>query len=725
MMKKNILKNLVFIIGIYLGIIIFHNVSPIIKNIIFSSNERIILFNKSIILSLIISSLIIIYKSKLFRKKIYIWIIILFLLLCNFAEGFFLDFKVYPFIILYIYLLLMTLYIMLKTNNGFEISMVYSFSILILSAFAIGLFGLLVLFKYVMLLFAIYMLWYIIKKTKSSSSDVQNALNNMFSQGFMVFNILWLLAIFYGAGLYVHSFDEYSHWAYDAKAMIYYSKFGNSQEIMLQSRTYAPIFSVWHYIVSIFGGFSEHNLYVGLNILISIYLLPAFLYLKNNNIFIKILGLVSIVFGCYMFGGVYSYSTLYVDYAMTAIFASSLIVYFVSKDKNVNLSRLLILIFIILTLGKPNGFVIAFVTLMIICINELIESNIYSIKIFFKKIWELFNKYKYYIFTIIIVFVLWRCYVYFMNMITNDYYSFSLVSDGLKADLKYKLNYDFIRSFLEKIIKSFDMNCVGGLIPLTLHQFVIVSTAVIFILFYRLTNNVKKALLKILPFIISYIMFFGLTILSMFVAMNLYEAGRLASFARYLNWYNVAIIIFEIVLVLRLDSKRNLLIKTIFLSYIVLSISFSNLISFVINPIKSESYVASIERTNKVKIINDNTPENSLIYVIDQKDTDGIMAMWYARYYSFPRKTNASAAAINWKIKTENNKDDLQDWGFTAERWAKHLIDYKFDYVFLYSKDKLFFENTKFMYDNYIEAQNYSLFKIKNINNNVKLIPIK
>ena len=156
-----------------------------------------------------------------------------------------------------------------------------------------------------------------------------------------------------------------------------------------------------------------------------------------------------------------------------------------------------------------------------------------------------------------------------------------------------------------------------------------------------------------------------------------------------------------------------------------MSISFSSLISFAINPIKSESYNVSVERNKKAKIINDYTPDDSLIYIIDQKDTDGIMAMWYTRYYAFPRKTNASAAAINWKIKTRKNQDDLADWGFTAEKWAEHLKNYRFDYVYLYSADDLFFENTSFMYNDYNEAKKYSLFKIEYINNNVKLIPIK
>ena len=345
MNKSKIIKNLIYIICCYVFLFIFYNSNLIIRKILFSCSDKISFINITIILCFIIMSILIIFRKYLFRKKIYMWIIFLFLLMCCFAEGYYADFSSYPFIIIYMYLMLVTFYIILRTKKCFELSMVYSFSIIILIAFILGLFGMLVIIKYIILLSAIYIIVYIYKKTKYNLDDIKYAFNNIFSSGFIVFNLLWIFAILFGAGLYVHTFDEYSHWAYDAKAMIYYSKFGNSQDIMLRTRSYAPIFTVWHYIVSVFGGFSEHNLYVGLNILVSIYLLPAFIYLKNNNLFIKIFGFVSILFACYLFGGVYSYTTLYVDYAMTAIFASSIIIYFISKDKNINLNKLIILHF--------------------------------------------------------------------------------------------------------------------------------------------------------------------------------------------------------------------------------------------------------------------------------------------------------------------------------------------------------------------------------------------
>ena len=725
MKAKRIIKNIFLILMAFFLILLFQNLGILGKRIIYTSKANFVAFNKTIFLSCLIIIPIIIYRNILFKKKLYFCVTILFLLLCNLFEGLYLGFNAFIFIIIYIYLLTMTFYMILKTKYSFEISMVYGFSIILLSSFIIGMFGGLIILKYILLLFGFYMIYYIYKKYKTDETEVIDSLNKMFSSGFVIFNILFIISIMFGVGMYVHIYDEYSHWAYDAKAMIYYSKFGTSQDIMLRTRNYAPIFTVWHYIVAIFDGFNESYLYIGLNILVFIYLLPAFYYFKNNNILVKFLGLISIVFGCYLFGGVYSYNTLYVDYAITAIFAATILIYFISKDKKLNLSKVLIVLFSILTLSKPNGFVIGFISLLIIFINEIIDFNVNSIKKFLKSIVIFLKKYKFYILAIVLTFLIWKIYLYITGKITTDYYDFTILPNSLKSDLKYKLNYDFIVNFVKKIVLSFNNDCFSGKIPLAFFHYLLVSVIIIYTLFYKLTNDFKKAILKIIPFIISYFAFFFLTILSIFVAMSNYEASILASFERYLGWYNAAIVIFIIFMVLRLKDDKNIVFKLIILTYIVISIPFSTMTGFVKNPIKSESYNLSVERAKKVKLINKYTEKDSMIYVIDQEDKDGIMAMWYSRYYTFPRKTNASSSAINWKIKTKLNEDDLSDWGFTAEQWAKHLKEYKFDYVFLYSADKYFFENTKFMCDDYEKAKKSVLFKIEINNESLKLVPIK
>ena len=130
-------------------------------------------------------------------------------------------------------------------------------------------------------------------------------------------------------------------------------------------------------------------------------------------------------------------------------------------------------------------------------------------------------------------------------------------------------------------------------------------------------------------------------------------------------------------------------------------------------------------RMDHLAIINKYTKDDSKVFVIDQTDSDGIMAMWYARYYSFPRKINAASNAITWKILTKSNTDDLQDWGLNAQTFKEELYKYGFDYVFLYSSTDEYFEVTKDYYDNFEKAKKSTLFSVAFDGDRLNLIPIE
>lgn len=718
MSKKKVIYKLLFIVLTYMVLLLGNNIGYFIKG-----DNSFNFINISLLLSIFIIAITTIFSNYLFKNKINFWMVFCSIIIYNLAEGYYLNFYAYPFIIMYLFILLITCCMIIKSNKCFEISIVTGFSILLLSAFVFGLFGILKIFKYFMILFTILMIIYIYMVYKKDKNKIRKSIDTLFDSGFTIFNIMWMISILGGAGMYVHVYDEYSHWAYDAMATIYYSKIGTSQEIMLRTRGYPPIFTMWHYIISIFRGFSEHNLYVGLSMLCNIYLLPAFYYLKKNNIIIKIFAFITFVFMCYLFGNVYNYTNLYADLSITIIFSCCLEMYYILKDEKLDLKNNIVLLLIILTLSKTNGFVISLIFILIIFVNEQIEINNYNLKKFFHGVCIFIKKNISYILAIICTVLFWKVYLFIINKIHVDYYNYSLLPNSLKSDLKYKLNYDFIFNFCKQLYKSFSQELFSGMLSLNMYQYILFLLSILYIIFCKMYGKIKIALKKIIPFIISYLSFYIITVISMFVAMTYYEASVLASFGRYLNWYHLGVLIFGIFLLLKLDNKLHIM-KFCILLFFVINIGFSNITYFIYNPVRNESYNLSVQRLNKVKKVIKNTEKNAFIYVIDQKDTDGIMAMWYTRYYFFPRKNNASSGVIGWKIKTNNNKDDLSDWGMTAKELSKHLLKYKFDYVFLYSKDEEFFEETSFMYDNLTIAKQNTLFKIEKVNNNIKLVPI-
>lgn len=314
-----------------------------------------------------------------------------------------------------------------------------------------------------------------------------------------------------------------------------------------------------------------------------------------------------------------------------------------------------------------------------------------------------------------------------MDKITTDYYNFTLLPESLRSDLSLKLNSEFIANFIKKIIESFDDVLVFGTFKFSLYHFIIIMFSLIFGIFYfENKKNIEQAVKKTVPYLIGYVAFFILTVVSMFLMMTKYEASNLASFGRYINWFHLGVIIFCLSYIAKFGNDKKISLNIIPYLFVILMLPFSNTFYYVTNySNRANSYSIYVERTEKVKNLVQNTEDETLVYVIDQQDKDGIMAMWYTRYYAFPRKTNASSGAITWKIRTDKNADDLQDWGLTAKEWEKHLIDYDFKYVFLYTADDAFFEETKFMYDDYERAKNYELFKVVKHDGEVKLVPIK
>lgn len=727
-MKKNksVIKNIIFIIINYLFFTCLINLRFLISNILKHSDQYSLnLLSATAILSTIIISILYIFRKEILKKSYYFWTIYAFLIIMAFVEAYKIQFIAYPFILLILYLMLTTFFTMYLSKMKFELSMVTSVSIIIISTFILGLLGLLALVKYLVLASSIFIICYLYRERKKNKKKLSETKDNFFKNGFLVFIVIYIIVILGGSGMYVNCYDEYSHWAFDAKSMIYYSKIGNSQISMLKTRGYPPMFSVWHYFVSVFGKYSEPTLYIGLNLLTGIYLLPAFTLMENKRFLTKILSFIAIFFCCFLFGGVYIYASLYVDLLISVIFSSLLIMHFILESKNIDCKLPLILSLVIITLSKTNGFEIAFVFMFMVILNEILSKKV-KFKDIRKLIFDLVKKYYKYVLVIIVTFLVWKIYFVITEKITYDYYNSVIMPDILKTDLKPKLNGYFIKSYLKKVMESFNSTLIHGNINISLWQYLVILFSSFFAAFYvSEKKDVPKALKKTFVFVSGYIMFFAATVLAIFYSFSMYETSNLASFGRYLNWYHVGALIFILSYLLTFDLNKKDFKLNIFYIFVIILIPFSGMTYFIYNPLNQGSYENSLKYNEKVKVIKKYVPDNSMVYIIDQKDKEGIMAMWHVRFYAFPIQTNASSLSISWKIKTDKNEEDLNDWGLTAKKWEKELIKYKFKYVYLFSSDKEFFKETEYMYDNYEKAKKSTLFKVKVSNNRVTLAPIK
>lgn len=657
--------------------------------------------------------LILIINNKKFKKysflnKMINWILIVMSILHVISNSA----NVYGLLFLYLFILLISFVFYCATNLKFEVSIPISVSILILFFVLLGLLNLL---KYSYLFLIIIIIACVIYLFKNKSSIKKKALS-ISKISFILFSVLFLIAILTGLGRYVHKWDEYSYWAYAAKVLINTSSITKMVSSVASMNTYPPVSSVWHYIVSLFLGYSEPNLYIGLTLLSFIFLMPIFMKIKEKNVFsIIVFSIIATAFP-YLFNGSYSYWVLYVDLLLGYMCLCSLILEEYLRENRKTFVPLYILL-IVITLLKPNGFVFSSCLLFLFFLKSFSKEK-FNIKLLLKEL-------KKYIIPVILVLFIFASWMFISKGISNENYSYiyKLMPESLKTDLSLKLNYQFLLNYVNSLISSVDESIIYSFINIPLFAFLIIVLSIISIIDKKEKNY--KLYQSLLPYVIFYITFFGITALSLFVMFSYYEASELASFARYLTPINVALFGFCLYKSSYLFTN-NSLTKVLYASIVIL-IGFNNC-TFFITDIKArrETYTTSESRNNIFSVINNNTSEKSKIFVINQEDTESIMPLWYARYYCYPRIINANNNAITWKIETASNEWDLKGWGLTKEKLIKHIIDYDFDYVFLYSSTDELYDALEENFDDITLAKKSKLFKVeKNDQSKIKLISVK
>ena len=637
--------------------------------------------------------------------------------------------NMYGYILLYGALMLNT-YIFSKIfKMRFEISIFASTICLMILATIMAMFGFLKYFIFVMIALEVIGIIYIIINRKRVATFEETKINSI---SLMIFSLMYVLFAVGGVDRYVHVWDEFSHWAYDAKVLQRFDALSNNVNVVSATRDIPPIVSIWHYFVGQFTGFGETHLYIGLSLLDLILLMPAFSCINKKNKIILPLFTIAILFGATVFGGIYSYGSLYGDYVLAMAYFAAFAIHFFYNEKGEKAKKFLVFLALAtMILIKHTGIVNAFVFFVIAALVDYIKLNDGKLfgKDFWKKVWKVFKKYFLFGIAVVLVFVLWHLYTKYMNSITPMYYDCKVMPQDLESTLSLKLNKNVLLNVLTGALNSFDKKIIGNI---TVYQFYLILIVLGYIGNMIKTNgDFKKSTINMLPFIIGGILNFVCTLLSIFIAFSVYEARILASFERYLNVFNAAIILFGVLALVQSDifeNKKGKILAVTALLILMFNIGFGPM-TFYVSDIKERLATrdTSYELLGKVKMINDYTPEDSQVYVIDQEDKDGIMSMWYARYYCFPRKINAYQQSITWKIRTEKNKEDLEDWGLTAEQLSIDLIKYHFDYLYLYTSDEEMFEKMEFMFEDYEKAKESKIFKVEDKDNNGKaeLVVIK
>lgn len=699
-MKKNKLSIFTYILTLLLIIIEF-----ILKK---SSVSVINITLKDISILLILTTINIIFKdNKKIRTNFYLVILLLLFVGCIFK-----SFDSFAFILLYIFIVLITTTFMVMTKYRFEISLVLATSVLIAVFIIIGLLDILKFSKLFLLIITITSLLYLSKNKKKTV----NIINEINIKSLTIFTVLFIIAVLGGVGRYIHSWDEYSYWGYAAKVCINEKSFYSVIQMAGDTKSYPPVATIWHYIVSSFSnGFSEQNLYIGMTILIIIYMMPIFyniIEVEKKNI---LLFTISVFTFPLLFSGAYTYTLVYADFLLAMMCASTLVIYDLYKNKKID-RKIYILLLVLITLLKPNGFVFSFTIILLQYLKDLFFGEF--------KLKKIFTELKKYIIPGILVlasFIVWRLFTT-SSIIKSTAYNYLLIPRGLRNDLSLKLNSKFIFNFITKLISEVDCSVVFSFIEIPLFAYLII----LLVFIYNVEKNEKedKPFKIVAPYIISYIVFFCITALSLFVMFSLYEAEKLASFGRYLNPISISFFLLCMYKITNLKSKK----VTVIISIIIIALVGFSKTTFFITDLRARRDTMHISegREESFREVINYTEKNAKVFVINQTDENTIMPIWYARYYCFPRTINSSSGAITWKVKTKENTWDLKKWGLTDKKLEKHLIDYNFDYIFFYSQTDELEEELEEFVNNKEEFEKGKLFKIIKIDkDNIKFELVK
>ena len=556
-MKKVI--NFILLVASYFLICILNNIRNIMilgKSAIFTQG---MLYTGPMVVSGIILLLMFIFHDKLKDyKKIKISTILV-IFFCALMNGIFPNKQISRYIILYIVMLMNSVATTKLLKERFELSVFISSSVIVLVAIPFAMLNLLKVYKILLILFEIFVVIYLLLALRKSSfrDEIKEKIN---VSSLLVFSIMFVLLVLGGVNRYVHTWDEYSHWAFDAKAVIANEKLTTSQEVVSSTRSYPPLLSIWHYLSSIVLDFSEQNLYIWLSIYILVCLITAFtIFNGKNKWLIPFFAIVSF-FSSRLFGSTYSYISLYADYASAVTFLTNFIIYLKYKDRKEDFSKMKRYLFLSLamtTLIKPTGIVAAFVFFVIVFVDEYIksENKKLTIKNFCNNFTNFLKKYFKLGISIVIIFVLWFAYVKICDITIEKFYDEEIIPTTLETSIKYKLNGNVFKNMFVSFVDVMESKLFD---KYTLYQCLILFPVIICIfVMVKHKCKVRDALTKMLPYIIGAIAFYALTFLAIFVTFSAYEAGMLASFARYLNTFNVAMFLLSVIYICKDDFVKD------------------------------------------------------------------------------------------------------------------------------------------------------------------------
>lgn len=545
------------------------------------------------------------------------------------------------------------------------------------------------------------------------------AVCSFFSREFWIFIVLYVGSNFLLAGMRVHEWDEFSHWATVVKAMVQEGCLAYHPNTHLTFGDYPPAMALFQYFLQkiyVFSGngdFSEWRLYLAYIVLGFSFLLPIIKNIKAkrfSTIFIITLVFILIPLPFYT----NYYHSLYIDAFLGMLLGAGLTQIVLERNKkSICYSAYIYSVCFMLTMAKFSGILFS-VMLIVAYVWEF-----FGIKIKCKDIRRI--GFLFFVFAGLPV-ILWNCCIRYFNTqstVNEKIYLDTLWKIISGKDITYRkdvFNIFKLALFNDTMADEIPRFTVGNL-GISINYFVlliffILSFCILSLLIRKKSQEIYRATIITLTAMVTiWLLFYiglGATYLFRF---SKEEAMRLASYSRYMHTVYLPMWLLLLSLsfwfVGEYFSKYS--INVICLCMVLLVTPIKDMVEFIFKDQVSESIESRQPYTELVTKIKKFVNSNSQIYFICQNETHYISGAAYWQIGFEVRPIIMQEFSKGWMLASESKNWYISD--LNALEW-KQLLLAEYDYVAIYEIDDFFIETYSELFAKSSEIANNSVYVV-------------
>lgn len=572
------------------------------------------------------------------------------------------------------------------------------------------------------LLGIIYIIYSVIKKRVK--------VTEIFTLGTIIYIFVSLILGFVLKDTYFTTWDEFSHWGPNLKAMVENDLFWSNDKWDGIHVAYQPLAGLIEYwFCKLNGGFLERVAYIAMDIGILTLILPMFKNLKYKlqDIIKSILFLFCIFCFIYIFS--FSLTSIYIDLILGIMFSVGMYVAMEMDGKEDKI--LLILILLAMTELKTTGLLFDGIILIILFLKNVLTPVIKEKKIG-KAQWKNFLILIMMLVSILIAYKSWDIYCKSNNRVLDRRHDNNFISEiNIKEFIKAVIQYNCTNEKLDSISKSFyntlnEKEIINKLPCKTCIQILVILDIIMVFTYIKEKQKEKKEkiLIQGISFNIGFVLYCLLLMGTYMFAFTEVEGRGLFSIERYMSTYFIAWIINIIAIFMdkscykKIEEGKDVIKNPSMLAMVVISLVciYGSNIQNLIKPINKNNSTIPTYIQEKANIVNSTLNKEDKVYVIFQ-DPGVTVDPFVFRYCISPIVMNLMD---EYSLGELDGPNDTMTYNITEKEWEEKLINENYDYVFILKNDDEFNETYKDAFEEGTDFRNIEnkIFKVNKKENN-------